>query len=171
MSLRAATPIAANENHAPSSSTELAVRPKVLRRPAHFSGTNPLHEIISPEPVSIPLFPPKAEFSTTSWQDDGRFGLVLLAIVAIINISLMLWLPHMHHLAVKDISYDIHDDAVAERADRKAQVTLYAQPASEWRSPQIYDLRNLPPEQNALSVSPNDIPAPRAKTLTPNLEQ
>ena len=74
---------------------ELAVRPKVLRRPAHFGARNPVIE--SPAPILIPLQieeapTEKAAPAFRAWQDDGKFAITLLAFVIVINLVVSAWL-------------------------------------------------------------------------------
>lgn len=81
---------------AASAGAELAVRPKVLRRPAHF---NTKTAIEAPVPVLLPLHtatsqaaekPSPAAFR--AWQDDGKFAITLLAIVIVVNLVVSAWL-------------------------------------------------------------------------------
>jgi hypothetical protein len=79
----------------PTAGTELAVRPKVLRRPAHFNAkANP---IASPAPVLVPMqsVPQAMEKSAPAfraWQDDGKFAITLLALVILVNVIVSTWL-------------------------------------------------------------------------------
>lgn len=77
----------------PPAGNELAVRPKVLRRPAHFSAQS-LAE--APEPVLISLQHTHAEQKHTpafrAWQDDGKFAITLLALVIVVNLVVSTWL-------------------------------------------------------------------------------
>jgi hypothetical protein len=76
-----------------STGNELAVRPKVLRRPAHFSA-RPLIE--APTPALIPLQHTYTEQKLTpafrAWQDDGKFAITLLALVIVVNLVVSAWL-------------------------------------------------------------------------------
>lgn len=78
----------------PPAGNELAVRPKVLRRPAHF-GAKPIE---SPVPVLLPLQSsefneqPLASTPARAWQDDGKFAITLLGLVILVNIIVSAWL-------------------------------------------------------------------------------
>lgn len=77
----------------PSVGNELAVRPKVLRRPAHFSAQSLIE---TPEPVLVPLQythdEPKHSPTLRAWQDDGKFAITLLALVIVVNLIVSAWL-------------------------------------------------------------------------------
>ncbi len=96
----------------PDQHVESQPRPKVMRRPAHFSAvpvvvekdapaaTTPAPNVPAPladellrtEPTPPPLPPSHA---LRSWQDDARFGVAMLFIVLVVNLGLMLWLPQL----------------------------------------------------------------------------
>ncbi len=86
-----------------ANASEFAVRPKVLRRPAHFQSS--LTE--SPAPVFIPLQQhvainaekPAPPFR--AWQDDGRFAITLLALVIGVNLLVSAWLAAISPLPLK----------------------------------------------------------------------
>lgn len=82
---------------------ETGARPKVMRRPTHFSSL--------PEPEATPVAAMAAESNTRlapieptflpvpttthAWQDDLRFGAVMVVLVMLVNIGLISWLPHL----------------------------------------------------------------------------
>lgn len=79
----------------PSPGNELAVRPKVLRRPAHFNAKTTMIE--SPAPVLVPVqfMQHTAEKPTPvfrAWQDDGKFAVTLLGIIIVVNLLVSTWL-------------------------------------------------------------------------------
>lgn len=92
-----------------STVTELSARPKVMRRPAHFSAPQPEAPVTQPTRAmplrqqladellikDIALPPVAATAPARHWQDDARFGVVLLATVLMVNLILSLWLPHL----------------------------------------------------------------------------
>jgi hypothetical protein len=82
-------------------------RPKVMRRPAQFSSSRspttspnaPVTGAINLQDTRIdstplPQLSPPAP-ATKLWQDDARFGIAMLTIVVLVNLALILWLPHM----------------------------------------------------------------------------
>ena len=118
----------------PSTVTEALARPKVMRRPAHFStapdAPSPRAQPVDderittlPAPVSAPTV------SSRIWQDDARFGTVMLLIVVLVNMGLMVWLPHIRvpvasHNATIEQAAPITQDAAPVTG-----VTLYTKPA------------------------------------------
>ena len=73
---------------------ELMVRPKVLRRPAHFGARSTIE---SPTPILIPLQQEqhpaeKPEPAFRAWQDDGKFAITLLAFIIVVNVVVSAWL-------------------------------------------------------------------------------
>ncbi len=92
--------------------TAAPVRPKVMRRPAQFTDTRPktvAPSIVLPPSaeteenenlaISVPITANTAP-ATKTWQDDVRFGIVMLTIVVLVNLALMAWLPQMRPVAV-----------------------------------------------------------------------
>lgn len=77
---------------------EGAARPKVMRRPAHFAGSAPETSNVVPmavmrvEPLIPETTPALIPAVTHSWQDDGRFGIALIALLLLINSTAILWL-------------------------------------------------------------------------------
>ena len=74
--------------------TDMAVRPKVLRRPSHFGVQS---TIAAPMPTFVPVLThpateANAEPVSRAWQDDGRFAAALLAIIIVVNLILSTWL-------------------------------------------------------------------------------
>ena len=101
MSERATAYRIAPQATAPAPGAELAVRPKVLRRPAHFNAkAAPLAgpgESAAPVLVSLPFQPvlPQPEKPVPAfraWQDDGKFAITLLALVILVNLAVSAWL-------------------------------------------------------------------------------
>lgn len=83
----------------PASAAEGQARPKVMRRPAALAAPTPTHsaQIIAAD------FPSLTHESTASrhaplpvtaraWQDDGRFAMLLLALVVLLNLAIIGWL-------------------------------------------------------------------------------
>ncbi len=162
---------------ASSGAGEITNRPKVMRRPATFSA--PSHQ--GPLPFEMLKIPPVVEHVATPqyrpWQDDGRFGIALLAIVVIINVLLAVAIPSPHRAPISfaekaTIAHSDNDSFMAAPTTKEhATVTIYAQPSDDRRSTQFFDLRQLPSSQNSLSVSPHDMPAPNAQALDQRVGQ
>jgi hypothetical protein len=85
-------------------------RPKVMRRPSHFSSI-PESTPTLPKPRELPGFRRMSKFESLeaslalpvpvtavsqNWQEDLRFGVVMLAIVLLVNVGLMVGLPYIH---------------------------------------------------------------------------
>lgn len=88
----------------------MQARPKVMRRPAYFS--HPPAPVVTSTAVIPADFPSLAQekaqeteaaTATRSWQDDGRFAIVLLAIVALVNLGVVLWLQSLNPKPAKPI--------------------------------------------------------------------
>jgi hypothetical protein len=90
-------------------------RPKVMRRPAQFSSSRspaispnaPVTRAINPQDTRIesapsPQLSPPAP-AAKLWQDDARFGIAMLTIVVLVNLALILWLPHMRTPSVPTV--------------------------------------------------------------------
>jgi hypothetical protein len=100
-----------------------------------------------------------------SWQDDGRFGVALLAIIVLLNIALALAIPSPHRdaasVAEKITAAPAGDSTAimpAATARDRATVTLYAQPSDD---------TNSPPFADAPQTLPPDTPSPDAPTESP----
>lgn len=153
---------------------EPASRPKFSRRPASFSRPpsedGPVAVPAASEKLPVPV-PAAAAASTTPhgtpWQEDARFGIALLIVVVIINTALVWGLPLLPDHTVRSGPTQVTakaptmPDAIGRE---EGHVTLYSQPEEERRTIYLLDLRNTS-EQNTLSVSPYDIPAPRARAI------
>jgi hypothetical protein len=87
-----------------SSSPESLAKPKVMRRPAQFSGS------VSPAVTDIDITPapaPSRSFAALTnsqpaqdslpWQHDGRFALALLAVVLFVNVAVYFTLTMVSH--------------------------------------------------------------------------
>lgn len=104
-----------------------------------------------------------------AWQEDARFGLVLILTLAAVNLLLI---QLMSFLPAKK-AHDENGGAVLFGSSSMPQavkgessdITVYADPDAHRRLANEFDLNRIDPEQNELSVSPRDIPAPRARAL------
>lgn len=108
-----------------------AARPKVMRRPAQFSKAAPPAMADTPH-LPIPVAPePPAPRAMRShpWQEDGRFGLALVAILLAVNLALMLWLPHLVPAPATTAPQNPVVILGAAPAVTSQPVTLYAQPS------------------------------------------
>ncbi len=160
---------------------EHAPRPKFSRRPASFSrpapGAGPIAApAAAPIPTSTDALEPLAATQpnrvptlvTNAWQEDARFGVVMLVLVLLVNLALVYGLPLLPHGNVvrgnDQITFKAPtmSDAVGRTP---ASVTLYSQPEEERRTIYMLDLHNTASQQGVLSVSPNDTPPPIARAL------
>ncbi|MFA6920721.1 MAG: hypothetical protein WC216_02670 [Gallionella sp.] len=155
---------------------DAAPRPKLARRPASFARTTATVMPIHDEPLAPPAATnPKTHLTPiNAWQEDARFGVAMLIIIVLVNAALVYGLP-----LLPATNSDNSPSQVAGKAPtmpsamstRNEGVTMYSQPEQERRTIYLLDLRNAASEQNALSVSPNDIPPPTARALDPDREQ
>ena len=141
-----------------------------MRRPATFSTPSGASQL----PFELLKIAPVVEHIATPqqrpWQDDSRFGMALLGIVLVINLLLAIAIPAPHRdtVAFTEKAVSTNDSGnfmPAPTSGEHAPITIYAQPEDGRRSTQFFDLRQIPPSQNSLSVSPKDIPAPTAQAL------
>lgn len=143
-------------------------RPKVMRRPLQFShGIAPIDAV--PEPAPKETKPAAAAHSAERiWQDDPLFGLVLILALAGVNLVLMLLVPYLNPPKLSEErmggTLAASSSMPPEKQDT-THVTTYADPAASERLTNEFDLNRVNPEQNELSVSPKDIPPPRARAL------
>lgn len=157
---------------------ETIARPKLSRRPASFSrpapDTAPLATSalmpLEPLPLAAASAPvrPASPAAPTAWQEDARFGIAMLLLVALVNIALVYSLPLLPHTeaTVQPSQVAAKAPSMPEAVGRGPDgVTLYSQPVEERRTWQQFDLRRTRTEQNTLSVSPSDFPAPTARAL------
>lgn len=153
-----------------------APRPKFSRRPASFSRPQPGGGSVAPATdevlltPSVPVTPATVRPvvpTPTPWQEDARFGVAMLVLVLLVNLALVYGLPL---LPSGQYPSEGPKQAIAkaptmpDAMGRRGGVTLYSQPEEERRTIYLLDLRNTS-EQNTLSVSPHDIPAPTARAL------
>ena len=121
---------------------EPAARPKVMRRPSHFSSNAPAPSLLedradhSPNLAELPALPVAvAAPPLKAWQDDIRFGMVMVTLVTLANLALMLWLPHIQHLpTAKNAAPIPHASMAATVQPDNAitpPVTLYTKSAPE----------------------------------------
>ena len=156
-------------------------RPKVMRRPQHFSNVAlnaPVDAASRSENTAeamavIPTAAPRSH-NTRVWYEDTRFGLLLIVTLVLLNGLLGALVPYLSHTVMKqEIENDtilLGDSALPEAKRQESRVTTYADPTAAARLRTQFDLEEMNPAQNALSVSPHDIPAPRARALDRNDE-
>lgn len=137
-------------------------RPKLLRRPAQFSAPTDapgsteivLHPTLSlPTPIESTPAPP-----ARSWQDDGRFGFLMLAIVLVTNLVLMAWLPHLHQptkatAASVGTVNSIMPTATGGNTPAPA-ITTYARPSDAVNPPRIISVHQLSPVADGFNFAP-----------------
>lgn len=75
--------------------TLAVVRPKILRRPAQFSGEIPAGKVLTALRLAAPMPIVAATPASKPWQDDGRFAVALLTIIILMNVLVTLWLAHI----------------------------------------------------------------------------
>ena len=145
----------------------VAVRPKVLRRPENFDTTGGTGQRLVEQPSAAPTSDGVVTAQpSTPWQEDGRFGLVMFAVIAVLNIMLTYWLPALRHEKTELAQTDIRDTANLQPTHgRPSTVTLYAQPDHDWRNNDMFDMRQLSAAENSFSSSPQDFPIPEAQAL------
>ncbi len=104
-------------------------RPKVMRRPAHFSDAAPATNV---QPFSAPelIAREKPAPVSKSWQDDGRFAVALLAIVILTNLAVMAWLNHIGPHTKAGTSAPVLAAAPPKEnaAPTLGDITVFAQP-------------------------------------------
>ena len=168
-------------------------RPKVLRRPQHFARKPSLEdppataEAAIPALVAEPLPLPARSAGRRAgdrapepakephWQEDSRFGIALILLVAAINLILALSLPLMQKPrshrgpATTYLSGAASMPAPIARTSA-AGVTVYSEPQTGEARARM-DLQALPEEYNDFSTSPDTVPAPRARSLRVSAEQ
>lgn len=158
--------------------SDTAPRPKFSRRPASFSrATVPSAPVAVPvesasEPAS-PLpnratkhqLPATIATTETPWQEDARFGIVMLVLILLVNLALVYGLPLLPASSAQDGPTQVAAKAptMPNAINRRTNdVTLYSQPEEERRTIYLLDLHST---SDALSVSPMDIPPPTARAL------
>lgn len=157
-------------------------RPKVLRRPQQFSRKSDANGGVADKPLSATEDAPLTERSPgrrasdiaarapvraePGWQEDSRFGMALILVVAVINLVLALLLPLMHKPAPERAPNTTMLGGTAAmpapKTDRKSRVTVYTEPSNEGDR---MDLNALDDEYNGFSTSPSDMPAPTARSI------
>ena len=148
-------------------------RPKFSRRPASFAiaPTGEKAEQHLPRgfaPSMPPSKMPAAIMTTVAWQEDIRFGIVLVLLLLVLNIMLGMAMPLLPALQVGNDSNESiaamgqMPQAVRGHVSVASPVTFYAQPA-EKKSPEDSPDEDAAPEN--LSTSVDDFPAPIAKPL------
>lgn len=119
-----------------------------MRRPAQFSHT--------PSPIGstavVPAdFPSLAEdaappalpaIRSRPWQDDGRFAVVLVTLVALINIAVVIWLGDLHPkpAPAPHIVQDSKMDDSAPVAPGNPGVAIYSGEAASEAEPEVHVL-------------------------------
>ena len=161
-------PHAADSPPPEAAAAEPQARPKFSRRPASFSRPAPTEllpsDAIGTEP-SLPPFRP-VHAAPAAWQEDARFGIVMLLILLLVNVLLVYGLAHLPDRPRGTDIADVTPKASSmpqEMAGDHGSVTLYSQPEAEQQTIDQLDLRSH--DGGPLSVSPQDIPAPTARAL------
>lgn len=160
----------------PSTGSEPQARPKVMRRPPQFSRKPEIAAPLAAAPISTadplpamaPPAAPRASFQP-GWQEDGRFGVLVIACLLLFNILLAFTLANIPHRTADrgPATVTLMNNASMPSAIRRPQaanVTVYSEPKLLSESSSM-DLENLPEEHNDFSVSPRDVPAPTARAL------
>ncbi len=144
-------------------------RPKLLRRPAQFSSpVTPTQAIPTPPSTEltaqpVPALPTPLEFSipsTTgrSWQDDGRFGVMMIAIVLLTNLVLMLWLPHLAKsekiAAAATPNNTVSSVMPTATAGPTPQITTYSRAADGLPNVRVVTVHQLSPMTDSFTIAP-----------------
>lgn len=167
---------------------EITARPKFSRRPASFSSTAtrsaepapapapseaPLALALPPAPAApstaLALHAPAGLTITRAWQEDARFGMVMLGLVVVLNLTLAYTLSLLPHQQPENPTGLVRTNAKAptmpEAVSRPGSgVVLYAQPESERRTPHFFNL-HYQNDNGTLSTSADDMPVPTARAL------
>lgn len=120
----------------PLPTAEPLARPKVMRRPTQFSSAPA--PVFTPPPAPTPnladerLPEPKSTLPAATpaprgWQDDARFGLLLVLTLVVVNAALMLWLPHLKQTPAAPVAAPVLAETPTPLAPRT--VTVYTNPA------------------------------------------
>ena len=159
----------------PTALTDVPVRPKIMRRPATFAAPAALAEPSLLTPTSENHAAPSraaqsARHATRLWHEDARFGLALIVALLMLNTLLGVLVPYLPIAAMKDEKPSgavLFGSAAMPHAVRQEdpEVTSYLDPQSNQRLSRQFDLNQIDPEKNSLSISPQDVPPPRARAL------
>lgn len=162
-------------------------KPKVLKRPAQFSRT------------SAPMPQPSTNLDETAderraaerrstdrragakaltirlpslpWQEDGRFGMILILTIAAINVVLALALtrqqaPTMLQHSAPDISLRANNVSMpAMNRNSDSAVTVYSEPGTLEESARTMTLDALSKNDNDFSIPADQSPPPVARAL------
>ncbi len=161
------------------SGAEIAARPKFARRPASFSRGTPTPMAAMPAPSSE-ADTPKLTARTalpalalhgpahTAWQEDARFGVVMLVLVLLVNIALVYGLSHLPTGTTATpgpTQVTAKAPSMPQAVNRSDNgITFFTQPSEARRTLQQFNLRSKE-VGTSLSVSPQDFPAPTARPL------
>lgn len=125
-------------------------RPKVMRRPNQFAAARPaapVTDMPSPAPTTametalpVPTAAANEAPASTPWQDDARFGAVLVLVLLAVNAALLVALPYLNHGAPAAAAGTAIAAGSADTAPA-APITLYTKPAPSpllpnWGEPQ-----------------------------------
>lgn len=110
--------------------------PKLLRRPPQLSPVSAPAVAADEPPVQLPAparneTPPSLAANPPLWQDDPRFGVIMVAVVVVINLLLALGLPMLHSVAVAEKGQEA--SAISAVPAAASSITFYSRtdPISE----------------------------------------
>ena len=134
-----------------SAPAEAPARPKVLRRPAQFSSSatsNVITPIVVPPTTKLDDMPDVTPVAPRpAWQDDGRFAVMLLAIIILMNVVVVSWLGLITPAAPKPvITVQQQPSAVPTIPTKQRSVSVFSQSGEE-----EYE-RHLPPLNSSVDV-------------------
>jgi zona occludens toxin (predicted ATPase) len=135
-----------------------------MRRPSRFSSAVPAET--PPAPVAAPAAASPLPRSTSRWQQDPSFGVWLLLFLLLFNLGLAGVFSLLTPSNPKPISIRAGTTDTAHDSATSAPVVMYRDSAGSTSASQGFDLNRVPPEQNALSVSPNAMPVPKARAMS-----
>lgn len=155
---------------------ETSAKPKVLRRPAQFSrkgAATPEQPAPHLAEAALPTMPhvsprmPTASVTSPHWQEDGRFGMTMVAVVLAVNVLLSLLLPLVNpHVRLEaPATMRLNNNAAMPATHRNPQqsVRVYTEPNHQQGDG--WDLNSLAEDYNEFTTSPSEMPAPTAREL------
>ena len=172
--------------HSPALPGDTGARPKVLRRPQHFSRRPGAMEIdlaaapasASNEPEALSQSPDRRAGTTSisarrddsHWQEDSRFGMALIFGVVFVNLVLVLLLPLMQRPQAARMPATTLLGGTAAMPSPTAHggesdITVYSE--STDRNRERMDINSLPADYNDFATDPADMPTPTARRMEP----
>ena len=146
-------------------------RPKFSRRPANFTSELHSQTTISDRMHPMPTMPVPRWEGVAPWQEDVRFGIVLVLLLLAFNVLLIAFMPSLPTFSERSLPMESSAQLgsmpvqVPTTIPGSPAVTFYAQPEQNKSDYKPHDLPYEDSTQNSLSISPQDFPAPVARPL------